>query len=173
MKKKNFNTINCYGCNAVVEDIVGQAHKYIGATQGCWNLYGEVLAKEYMDYEYFEHVHRLTVDTYAVQHPGEPGKQSIQSVNIHLISLYAVLIKNLTGKEATKMIDKILAKKPEFEWLEPPIPNGQITVKDVAKAISKENHKKVVKDWAVNVFDCWYSKHKTTIEKNVKLYFEN
>ena len=108
------DTIKCYGCGAMVENIAGQPHKYIGATQGCWNLYGEVLAKEYGEYEYFEHTHRLTVDTYAIQHPGQPGRQSTQSVNIHLISLYSVLIKNISGGEATKKIGKILEKNPRF-----------------------------------------------------------
>jgi hypothetical protein len=36
-------------------------------------------------------VHRLTVDTYAVQHPGRPTPQTIQSVTVHLISLSCVL----------------------------------------------------------------------------------
>jgi len=162
------DTIKCYGCGAMVENIAGQPHKYIGATQGCWNLYGEVLAKEYGEYEYFEHTHRLTVDTYAIQHPGQPGKQSTQSVNIHLIRLYSVLIKNISGGEATKKIGKILEKNPRFEWLEPPVPNGKITVIDVLTAVNKEEHEKVVREWAEDVFGCWYSKYKQEIEKIVQ-----
>ena len=162
------DTIKCYGCGAMVENIAGQPHKYIGATQGCWNLYGEVLAKEYGEYEYFEHTHRLTVDTYAIQHPGQPGKQSTQSVHIHLISLYSVLIKNRSGGEATKKIGEILEKNPQFEWLEPPVPNGKITVIDVLTAKNKEEHEKVVREWAEDVFGCWYSKYKQEIEHIVK-----
>ncbi|MCL2384082.1 MAG: DUF5946 family protein [Oscillospiraceae bacterium] len=165
----NKEIINCYGCNALVENIEGQPHKYIGAIQGCWNLYGEVLAKEYGEYEYLEHIHRLTVDTYAIQHPGQPSRQSIQSVNIHLISLYAIFIKKLNGKEATKMIGEILKKEHNFEWLEPPVPNGEITVTDVLKATNKEEHEKAVKEWAENVFDCWYSKYKQIIENYAEI----
>ena len=115
--------IKCYGCAALVDNVIGKPHKYIGASQGCWNLYTEILAKEYGEYNYPEHTHRLTVDTYAIQHPGQPGRQSIQSVNIHLISLYSVLVKKMNGSNATKLIGEILQRDPAFEWLEPPVPN--------------------------------------------------
>jgi len=130
-------------------------------------LYGQVLAKEYGEYNYPEHTHRLTVDTYAIQHPGQPGKQSIQSVNLHLISLYFVLIKGLNGREATKIIGKVLEGNRKFEWLEPPVPNGRITVADVLKAANQEEHEKAVEKWAADVFGCWYSKHGQAIEKLV------
>jgi Family of unknown function (DUF5946) len=159
--------VKCYGCGALVDNIVGQPHKYIGATQGCWNLYGQILAKEYGEYNYPELTHRLTVDTYAIQHPGQPGRQSIQSVNVHLLSLYFVFVKNLSGKEATQKMGEILAKEPKFDWLEPPIPNGQITVIDILTATNQEEHEKKVREWAENVWDCWYSKHGQAIEKLV------
>jgi hypothetical protein len=150
----------------VVDNIIGEPHKYIGATQGCWDLYGEILAKEYGEYDYPELTHRLTVDTYAIQHPGKPCRQAIQSVNLHLISLYFVLIKNATGREATSILGEILSNSPIFEWLEPPVPIGKITVNDVLKAVNKTEHEKIVRAWAEDVFDCWYLKHKQVIEVN-------
>jgi len=45
-----------------------------------------VLAREYSEPAYFG-VHQLTVDTYAVQHPGVAERRSIQSVALHLITL--------------------------------------------------------------------------------------
>lgn len=72
MKSISQRKIKCIGCGALVEDLAGKPHKYIGASQECWNLYGEVLAKEYGEYNYPQLTHRLTVDTYAIQHPGEP-----------------------------------------------------------------------------------------------------
>jgi hypothetical protein len=53
------------------------------SSPGCWQIYGEVLAREYSDAA-FRSIHRLTVDSYAVQHPGQPTAQSIQSVCVHL-----------------------------------------------------------------------------------------
>jgi hypothetical protein len=160
--------IKCYGCGALVENISGKPHKYIGAAQGCWNLYGQILAKEYCEYNYPETIHRLTVDTYSVQHPGQPCRQAIQSVNIHLISLYLVLIKNFNGKMATKTIGDILSKKPKFEWLEPPVPNGTKTVIDVLYAANIEEHEEKVMEWSKDVFNAWSKKHGQKIEDNIK-----
>ena len=162
--------ISCYGCGALVDNIDGQPHKYIGAAQGCWNLYGEILAKEYGEYRYPELTHRLTVDTYSVQHPGQPGRQSIQSVNGHLFSLYLVLVKNLSGKEATKMLGRLLEKEPKFEWLDPPAPNGQKTVLDVLQSKDRQDHERKVREWAEDVWTCWHNKHGKTIEVLYKIY---
>jgi len=159
--------INCYGCGALVDDIEGKPHKYIGAVQGCWNLYGQILSREYCEYNYPELTHRLTVDTYAIQHPGQPSKQSIQSVNIHLISLYLILCKSLSGKIVTKILGGIIARKPKFEWIEAPVPNGTKTIIDVLAANGKEEHEIKVREWAENVWDFWYKKHGKTIEKIV------
>lgn len=133
------------------------------------NLYEEILAKEYGEYGYPELTHRLTVDTYAIQHPGKSSRQSIQSVNIHLISLYAVLNKSFDGKKATKLIGDILAKQPAFGWLDPPDPNGAKTVKDVLLATDKDEHERFVREWAEDVFGCWYLKHGQAIEGLVNI----
>ena len=133
--------------------------------------FGQILAKEYGEYNYPELTHRLTVDTYAIQHPGQPSRQSIQSVNAHLISLYFLFVKNLSGKEATKKLGETLKKEPKFEWLEPPVPNGQKTVIDVLKATNQEEHKKQVREWSKDVWNCWNSKHGQVIEKLVKENF--
>jgi hypothetical protein len=165
----NLKKIICYGCGALVDDIHGEPHKYIGATQGCWNLYGIILAKEYCEYQYPETIHRLTVDTYSVQHPGKPCRQSIQSVNMHLLSLYLILEKNMNGKIATRALGNILSKKMKFEWLEPPIPNGTKTVIDVLLAKDYTEHEEKVIEWARNVWNCWYTKYKEIIKKNIKI----
>ncbi len=98
----------CHGCGALVKDLPGGPHKYIGASAGCWGVFGEVLAREYGEFAYPDPTHRLTVDTYAVQHPGKPGRQAIQSVNVHLMGLYLVLEQGLNGPQATRAIGKVL-----------------------------------------------------------------
>lgn len=153
----------CYGCGLVV-DAEGVPHPYIGAAQGCWNIYGDILAKEFGEYEYPQPTHRLTVDTYAVQHPGVPGKKSIQSVNIHLLSLYFVLVKKIDGKKVTQMMGQILEANPDFVWLDPPIPNGHIKVDHIKTAINLEDHILKVEEWAQDVWRCWYIKHKIYID---------
>ena len=39
--------VRCIGCGAKVNDIDGPTHPYMIATAACWELYGQVLAKEY------------------------------------------------------------------------------------------------------------------------------
>ncbi len=163
--------INCYGCGCLVDKKEGKPHKYIGATQGCWTLYEQVLTKEYGEYNYPQPTHRLTVDTYAVHHPGQPGKQSIQSVNVHLISLYLILEQGINGATATKRLGEILLKEPKFEWLEPPATNGLITVVDILKANNQKEHEKKIREWAEDVWSCWYPKYNQTIENLVNVYF--
>jgi hypothetical protein len=161
--------IKCFGCGAWIEEVKGQPHEYIGAPQGCWNLFEQLLVKEFGEFNYPDSTHRLAVDTYAIQHPGIPSRKSIQSVNIHLISLYYIFIKNSTEKQATKKMSEILAKEPTLEWLEPPKPNGHKTVIDVLKAKDQLEHERFVRRWAEDVWACWFSKHKEKIECLIKL----
>ena len=79
--------IACHGCGAMVDDLPGKPHPYVGANAGCWELYGRVLAHEYEALPLLRETHLLTVDTYSVQHPGVPCRRSIQSVSIHLMRL--------------------------------------------------------------------------------------
>ncbi len=76
-------SVSCFSCGALAPDIDGPVHRYMDSSPGCWALFGEVLAREYSDYNYASH-HRLTVDAYAVQHPGKPSPPSIGSVAVHL-----------------------------------------------------------------------------------------
>ncbi|MDZ7628938.1 MAG: DUF5946 family protein [Parvularculaceae bacterium] len=45
-------------------------------------------------------MHRLSVDAYAVQHPGGASRQAIQSVGLHLARLYIQLEHPHTPKES-------------------------------------------------------------------------
>ncbi len=62
----------CFSCGALVPATDGTTHDHMLSSPGCWAIYGEVLAREYERPAYMAD-HRLTVDAYAVQHPGEPG----------------------------------------------------------------------------------------------------
>ena len=64
--------IPCVGCGARVPKMDGPTHRYMEASPGCWHVYGQVLARDYTD-PFLRAVHRLTTDTYAVQHPGRPS----------------------------------------------------------------------------------------------------
>jgi hypothetical protein len=128
------------------------------SSPGCWAAYGEVLNREYSDMT-FAGNHRLTVDAYAVQHPGRASRQSIQSVCIHLVSLCLVLEHGRPQPEVTRLMSQGAGKKSAFEWLEPPASTGGITVKDVLEKTSAADHRDAVMSWARSAWDAWAAHH--------------
>jgi hypothetical protein len=152
----------CPGCGGLFPDAHtdGPSHPYIDASVGCWAVYGDVLAKEYGEYRY-PAVHRLTVDTYAVQHPGKPLRQSIQSVAVHLISMHMVLDRGVDARKATEAIRWAVSQKDRHVWLEPPSFQGGLTKLDVARATNRTEHTRLVEAWARSVWNAWAGHHET------------
>ena len=149
----------CVGCGVLVPDTDGPTHEYIGAPPGCWAIFGEVLAKEYGEYGY-PPVHRLTVDAYAVQHPGTPSRKSIRSVAVHLISLYLMLEHGVALEKATRAIQRAVSHGGEFVWLEPPAAVvGWMTVIDVNRAQDLAEHERLVRQWAQETWAAWAQHH--------------
>ena len=64
----------------------GPAHAYMSPSPACWARYGEVLAREYSDAEYWRS-HRLLTDAYCGQHSIGPDRRARQSLYIHLAAL--------------------------------------------------------------------------------------
>ena len=152
----------CVGCGAVVPDSDGPAHRYLGASPGCWRLYGEVLGREYVDYERFAPVHRLTVDAYAAQHPGTPSPKAIGSVGVHLVRLHLQLERGLPHDRANAAMLEISSRlKEDFVWLDPPASLGNVTVLDVLDAPDPDEHMARVRGWAASVWEAWAPHHET------------
>jgi hypothetical protein len=154
------NKIRCVGCGALVPDIDGPTHRYMAASPGCWALFGEVVAREFSDFRYAR-VHLLTVDAYALQHPGSPSPQTIQSVAIHLISLYLVFERRYDLQRATKAMQHAASHKPQFRWLDPPTSLGDITVVDIHQARDPAEHVERVEAWAKAIWNVWEAHHET------------
>lgn len=151
----------CPGCGALTPPIAGPAHRYLGASPGCWARFGEVLAREYSDLAYAS-VHRFTVDAYAAQHPGIQSPRSMQSVAAHLLGLYWMLEEHFPAGEVTLRLGRAVraAKRyGHFSWLEPPRPLGDITIFDVAGAKDASEHAERVKRWATAVWLAWAPHH--------------
>ena len=119
----------CPGCGASVPDVDGPVHAYMRSAPGCWQRYGEVLAREY-GLGGFGSAHRLTVDTYAVQHPQNPDRRDRQSVALHLMSPCLVLGRAEDMLRARSAIAEHAERHggSEFPWLEPPPSLGELTV---------------------------------------------
>ncbi|MEM8970201.1 MAG: DUF5946 family protein, partial [Bacteroidota bacterium] len=91
--------INCFGCGAESLNIEGECHKYMLASPGCWMMFTEIMEREYSDLRYWKG-HQFTVDAYACQHVGKKeDKRAVNSVNIHLASLYGVFEQGLSISE--------------------------------------------------------------------------
>ena len=150
----------CPGCGVELPDYDGPTHPYIGANAACWALYGELLAHEYSELGYPE-CHRITVDAYAVQHPGERGGRTIQTVGTHLSGLYLVIERGLDGPAATALKNKVLASDPPFQWLPPPGRNGELTVRDVLQLRHEMSHCDAIEAWGRSVWQSWDLHHDT------------
>ena len=102
--------------------------------------------------------HRLTVDSYAVQHPGRPSPQSIQSVAVHLISLHAVLELGMDLRRATELV-RGCVDRGGFAWIEPPVPPACLTLMYPLAASSADSHVNAVREWALAAWQSWHAHH--------------
>lgn len=136
----------------------GATHKYMLSSAGCWAVYGTLLARDYGEYGY-PAVHRLSVDAYAVQHPGQPMKQAIQSVAVHLIGLYCSLERGFSTAQVTKAIGRAAQFSDGLVWLDPPASMGKITVVDAANADGLKEYQYVAKAWAQSAWEAWSAHH--------------
>lgn len=151
----------CIGCGAVLPEFDGPTHDYLESSPACWSVYSEVLAREYGNRALFERVHRLTVDSYAAQHPGRPSAQSIQSVAVHLMSLCAVVDARASNEWAQKVISDAVKVKGRFAWLPPPASVGAVTVLDVWNTKDAAAHEAAVRGWARSTWNAWSPHHAT------------
>jgi hypothetical protein len=147
----------CPGCGVELDDIEGPTHAYIGSSAACWARFGELLAREYQDPEWFR-PHQVTVDAYAAQHPGKPERRSIQSVAMHLMTLGMALERGMDPADAPAL-HRRMTDRPEYVWLEPPPLAGRLNVLDVLQARSPEEHERRVWAWGADVWDAWAPHH--------------
>jgi Family of unknown function (DUF5946) len=135
----------CFSCGGHFAAVPGgSTHAYMASSPGCWNAYGAVLAREYQNAVLFGRCHRLTVDAYAIQHPGNPDeRRARQSFWIHGASLWMVLRMGRTHGEATAAL-KTLA---QGDFPVPPPVNFALTHADVLAAPEAE-HERQVGAWA-------------------------
>lgn len=106
-------------------------------------------------------VHRLSVDAYAAQHPGEPTPQSMKSVGVHLIRLHLNLERGFDVRESNQVMVRASGQKHRFHWLEPPASRGRVTVVEVLEADDATAHREAVRRWARSVWEAWGDHHPT------------
>lgn len=150
-------TSRCAGCGLALPERAGPAHPYIGASPACWARYGEALARAYGD-PALRGGFRLGVDAYAVQHPGVEEPRAVRSVGMHLMRLCLLLEDGWPVARANEAMLRIAAARPAVRWLEPPVPNGRLTIEEVVGA---EDFLGATERWARDVWGAWAAHHGT------------
>lgn len=147
----------CPGCGARLPDFDGPVHDYMESSPACWRAFGDLLAAEYAAPELMP-IHRLSVDTYAVQHPGGDSRPAIQSVGLHLARLLRFLENPTPPKETNEIMKGFAARKAEFVKLEPPA-TFSMTIADVAPFAGGPSHAEKVEAWARSALHDWRAHH--------------
>ena len=129
------------------------------SSSGCWQAFGEILAAEF-GRPGWESEHRLTVDTYAAQHPGEDDRKQRQSVAIHLVALCHRLESGLDPPSLLAATQRMTAEKREWSRLLAPH-TYQLTVVDVLGATAAEEHLALIRRWAEATWEAWSDEHAT------------
>jgi Family of unknown function (DUF5946) len=151
----------CPGCGIVVAAGAGPTHAYVGAAPGCWALYRRLTSTPYARPP-GSRLRRLVDDAYAVQHPGVPGRRSLQSVAVHLMGLCTLLERDAAPRRLVPVLGRMPARKTmDLHWLAPPARNGRLTVLDVIEAGFDDGHAKGVEAWARDVWKAWAPHHAT------------
>lgn len=149
---------HCPGCGALLEETEGPVHRYMDATPACFALFNQILETEYSD-RAFLLTHRLTVDTYAVQHPGGTNsKQQRQSVGLHLARLGLQIERPIPPKETNDVMLGLGKYKQTLKFIEPP-KKFQTTVADVAEFSGTSQHSDKIRAWASSAWEDWSDHH--------------
>ena len=125
------------------------------AAPACWAIYGELNAHLLSNPDAAGY-RQWCVDAYAVQHPGEPNEQAIQSVAAHLLSLYSTLVLEMPINKASRVISRVTSRKGRYRWLPPPSTHTMTIV-----YVVRNHHRldEVAREWARAAWDAWRPHH--------------
>ncbi|HEU4932721.1 MAG TPA: DUF5946 family protein [Pyrinomonadaceae bacterium] len=133
----------CESCGEVVPD---------GKT-GCVKLFEAILAREFSDYRYGK-IHRLTVDSYALQHP-DAYMRSGKSFAAHLTGMCAALEREDVFS-VNQIVQRWLSTNPQIDKpAHLPEQRGSLTISYILNAEDTDEHIKRVREWAQNIWAAW------------------
>lgn len=141
----------CPGCGLAMPRRVNACYDGdYNTSPECWEVFTEVLGKEFSNALLFGRVHQLTVDAYAAQHAG--GHHRDKSVVIHLSGLHLVLERGLRPTVVPPLFQQLATVVRVWPHLPPPAERSAMTVFEVALAESVEDHARLVRGWAQSVW---------------------
>jgi hypothetical protein len=128
------------------------------ASPACWAAFGRVLEAEYSMPDLMP-IHRLSVDAYAVQHPGDPNdRRAVQSVGLHLARLWRQLAHPSPPAETNAVMTGFAARKQTLVPLAPPR-RFSMTAADVAPFAGTPAHGEKTLAWARAAWADWHAHH--------------
>ena len=163
--------LECVGCGAILPASDGPVHRYMDSSAACWATFNALNDPERpLEIAPFN---ALTVDAYAVQHPGVPSsQQAINSVAVHLMTLHGILERDFKMDQAMWLRQRPgrpnlrLGRRPgssdrhsRFHWLTPPSFANCLTVADVAAGETPQERSRLVKAWVRDVWHVWSEPH--------------
>lgn len=152
--------VPCPDCGALVPDVDGPTHRYVGGSPGCWSIFNAVGVRHYEDVA-LGAVHQFVVDAYMAQHPGTPSPQAIQSVNVHLISLCLAFEHGYDPPQRIAALQAATAWKRDYVWLDPPRSPWPMTILAVHHAPDRATQITQTTAWAASVWEAWSPHHAT------------
>lgn len=150
--------VRCMGCGGTFPVMEGPTHRYMLSVPGCWDAFGNLVGREFSGWWVGE-VHRLVVDSYAVQHPGDGSRRAVQSVGLHLVALHLTLEKGVSNETVARVLQLGARGPVPFERLDPPTDPGWKTVLDVLPARSPSEHEARARAWAASAWEGWRAHH--------------
>ena len=131
----------------------GPVHAYMSFSPACWARYGEILAREFADAQYFE-AHRLLVDACCGQHSIGSDRRARQSLHIHLAALMLHFEDHVSKPEIVAFLSNA-ARIREFDALEVPPASPLVSMDAIYAAKNAQEHGQAVAEYARRVYEAW------------------
>ncbi len=147
----------CPACGFSAPDTDDPTHAYMSPSAACWAMYGEVLAREFSDADYYRS-HRLLTDAYCAQHSIGPDRRARQSIHIHLAGLILHYHDGVSGPEIVRFL-KTAARRSDFPRISAPAPDGSVTIEQIYAAGNADEHASAVDAYASKVLAFWEHEH--------------
>jgi hypothetical protein len=135
----------------------------------CWcglesaqeGFFDATLAKEFSDILYAR-VHRLTVDTYSLQHP-EQCMVSVKSFAAHLTGMCCAMEYG-NDRKLLRTLQQRMNGKSQLHKSDLIKDVGSLTIAHIANARDGKDHEKLVQEWAKNVWSAYGVYHPLAVE---------
>jgi hypothetical protein len=137
----------CPGCGLAAQ----------GGETGCQEIFEGLLARDFSNVAYFA-VHRMLVDTYALQHP-DRYCASTKSLAAHLSGLCWLLEHGGSRAVGSEVLRRWLNVSPQLTKPEVPSRRGRLTIGDLPQGDDPGAHAQAVDRWARSTWEAYAALH--------------